>query len=58
MNKKTFNLDLPVSMQNETHNNLPILFGKKTKKVEVIKPLTHIENDTGKTRHYTPAAQE
>jgi hypothetical protein len=38
--------------------NLPVLFGKKSKKISIIKPLTHIDNDTGKTRHYTPAAQE
>lgn len=38
-------------------NNLPILFNKKKKKV-VIKPLNYISNDTGKSRHFTPAAQE
>jgi len=38
-------------------NNSPILFNKKMKKL-VIKPLKHIYSDTGKTRHYTPAAQE
>lgn len=43
---------------NITTQNLPILFGKKSKKISVIKPLTHVGNDTGKTRHYTPAAQE
>lgn len=37
--------------------NTPILFNKKTKKL-VLKPLKHIYSDTGKTRHYTPAAQE
>ena len=53
--------------RSETHNNipteiatsnLPVLFGKKSKKINIIKPLTHIGNDTGKARHYTPAAQE
>jgi len=37
--------------------NSPVLFNKKMKKL-VIKPLKHIYSDTGKTRHYTPAAQE
>lgn len=40
------------------NNNLPVLFSKKSQKTSIIKPLTHINNDTGKTRHYTPAAQE
>lgn len=44
--------------QNETYNNLPILFNKKSKKINIIKPLTYIESDTGNTRHFTPAAQE
>jgi len=38
-------------------NNTPLLLQKKTKNI-VIKPLTCIHSDTGKTRHYTPAAQE
>jgi hypothetical protein len=38
-------------------NNTPVLFTKKIKKT-VNKPLTYIINDTGKTRHFTPAAQE
>jgi hypothetical protein len=37
--------------------NTPILFNKKSKNI-VIKPLTYIRSDTGKTRHFTPAAQE
>jgi len=37
--------------------NSPILFNKKIKKLAV-KPLKHIYSDTGKPRHYTPAAQE
>jgi len=37
--------------------NSPVLFNKKMKKL-VFKPLKHIYSDTGKTRHYTPAAQE
>lgn len=38
-------------------NNTPLLFKKKSKNI-VIKPLTYIRSDTGKTRHFTPAAQE
>jgi hypothetical protein len=37
--------------------NTPKLFNNKIKKI-VNKPLTYIKNDTGKTRHFTPAAQE
>lgn len=48
----------PMHKSNETYINLPMLFTKKSKKISIIKPLTHINNDTGKTRHYTPAAQE
>jgi hypothetical protein len=44
--------------QTSYSSNLPLLFGKKSKKISIVKPLTHINNDTGKTRHYTPAAQE
>jgi hypothetical protein len=40
-----------------TKNNTPVLFTKKIKKF-VIKPLKHIYSDTGRTRHFTPAAQE
>lgn len=44
--------------ENENLNNLPVLFNKKVKTVKVVKPLIHIESDSGKPRHYTPAAQE
>lgn len=37
--------------------NTPLLFEKKSKNI-VIKPLTYIRSDTGKTKHFTPAAQE
>ena len=37
--------------------NKPTIFTKK-RKIVVIKPLTYINSDTGKTRHFTPAAQE
>jgi hypothetical protein len=38
-------------------NNTPLLLKKKSKNI-VIKPLTYIRNDSGKIRHFTPAAQE
>jgi hypothetical protein len=38
-------------------NNTPLLLKKKTKNI-IIKPLTYIRNDTGKSRHFTPATQE
>lgn len=44
--------------ENEILSNLPVLFSKKVKTVKVVKPLIHIESDSGKPRHYTPAAQE
>lgn len=44
--------------ENETLSNLPVLFNKKIKTVKLVKPLIHIESDSGKPRHYTPAAQE
>jgi hypothetical protein len=37
--------------------SLPVLFNKKRKEI-VIKPLTYVRSDTGKTRHFTPAVQE
>jgi FtsZ-interacting cell division protein YlmF len=37
--------------------NKPTIFTKKSK-IVVVKPLTYINSDTGKTRHFTPAAQE
>ena len=55
---------LPLIFTNDNNNtsceakNSPVLFTKKIKTIKLVKPLTHIESDTGKTRHYTPAAQE
>jgi hypothetical protein len=40
-----------------TKYNTSLLLKKKSKKV-VPMPLTDIRNDTGKSRHFTPAAQE
>lgn len=37
--------------------NKPAIFNKKSN-IVVSKPLTYIVSDTGKTRHFTPAAQE
>jgi len=42
---------------NKINTNKPTLFNKKSN-IVISKPLTHIESDTGKTRHFTPAAQE
>jgi hypothetical protein len=41
----------------EITKNTPILFNRKSKKI-ITKPLIYIKNDTGFTRHFTPAAQE
>lgn len=43
--------------ENNYEQNLPILFDKKSK-ISRSKELSYIKSDTGKTRHYTPAAQE
>jgi Mitochondrial ribosomal protein (VAR1) len=50
-------LKLSNALVGEAEKNTPILFNKKMKKL-VVKPLNHIYSDTGKTRHFTPAAQE
>jgi hypothetical protein len=42
---------------NNIEDNTPLLLRKKSKKI-VTKSLTYIRSDTGKTRHFTPAAQE
>ena len=51
---KSFSKELNISTVN---NNTPILFNKKSKKI-LVKPLKYIRSDTGKSRHFTPAAQE
>jgi hypothetical protein len=55
-NKKT---QLPVNQFKNLRieNNTPVILKKKSKNI-VSKPLTYIYSDTGKTRHFTPAAQE
>jgi len=45
-------------LKRENLINLPLLFSKKVKTIKVIKPLIHIESDSGKAKHYTPASQE
>jgi flagellar biosynthesis regulator FlaF len=46
-----------LKINNIENDNTPLLLRKKSKK-RVIKSLTHIRSDTGKIRHFTPAAQE
>jgi hypothetical protein len=50
-------LPLKKLIKHNLENNTPLLLKKKTKNI-IIKPLTYIRNDTGKSRHFTPAAQE
>jgi len=45
------------SIKTPINFNTPEIFNKKINKVNN-KPLEYITNDTGKTRHYPPAAQE
>ncbi len=55
-NKKSL-LSFNESKSFNVKKNTPLLFNKKSKNI-VIKPLTYIRSDTGKARHFTPAAQE
>jgi hypothetical protein len=48
---------LKVSPYSNLNKNLPTLFKIKSK-TTISKPLHYIKNDTGKVRHFTPAAQE
>jgi hypothetical protein len=57
MEKKKTQLSFNEKKRFNVENNTPLLFKKKSKNI-VIKPLTYIRSDTGKTRHFTPAAQE
>jgi hypothetical protein len=57
MKKKKTQLSFNEKKRFNVENNTPLLFKKKSKNI-VIKPLTYIRSDTGKTRHFTPAAQE
>jgi hypothetical protein len=54
MNKELYNKNYDFNIKKNTP---PKLFNNKKKNI-VNKPLTYINNDTGKTRHFTPAAQE
>jgi Mitochondrial ribosomal protein (VAR1) len=49
--------DTTYNNHEEIKFNVPVLFNNKNKK-NIVNKLTHVYNDTGKTRHYTPAAQE
>lgn len=57
MNNKKTELYFDESKSFNEETNTPLLFNKKSKNI-IIKPLTYIRSDTGKTRHFTPAAQE
>lgn len=46
-----------MSIYPKIEQNIPVLFQQKSKKI-ITKSLTHINNDTGKSRHFTPASQE
>lgn len=48
----------PKIINNHVNDNKPVLFKSKIKKVILRKNLKVIKNDTGRTRHYTPASQE
>ena len=58
MNKKFAQAVDTSKPENKNLSNLPVLFSKKLKAIKTVKPLIHIESDSGKPRHYTPAAQE
>jgi hypothetical protein len=53
LNKELYNKNYDFNVK----KNTPKLFNNKIKKI-VNKSLTYINNDTGKIRHFTPAAQE
>lgn len=58
--KNTKGRDIKIKEDKIRNNEIstsPDIFLKKLKKYSV-KNLTHVTNDTGETRHYTPAAQE
>lgn len=58
MNKLKTNINInEFAITNLNNNNIPVLFNLKSK-AAITKPLSYIKSDTGKTRHYTPAAQE
>lgn len=48
---------IPNTFLKVENNNIPTLFNIKSK-ISTVKPLRYIKSDTGKTRHFTPAAQE
>ena len=57
MNKIKLPLNQDKNLNSE--NNTPVLFQLHSKNNKITsKPLTYIISDTGKMRHFTPAAQE
>jgi hypothetical protein len=57
MNNLKTNIINKSATSNLNNNNIPVLFNIKSK-AAVSKPLNYIKSDTGKTKHFTPAAQE
>ena len=57
MNKLKTNIIVKEYENTDLNKNIPMLFSIKSK-ITTSKPLSYIKNDTGVTRHYTPAAQE
>ena len=55
MNNKDFSNE---TQYKDLNKNIPVLFNKKIKKITPRKELNIVINDTGRTRHFTPAAQE
>lgn len=49
--------NIPLKVNTPTFFNTPIIFDKKINKFN-LKHLQYVTNDTGKTRHYPPGAQE
>ena len=55
MNNKQ--LEIKNRFNENSFKNTSLLFNKKSKQI-ILKPLTYIKSDTGKMKHFTPAAQE
>jgi hypothetical protein len=58
MNKKKLDITLFQPKFLNSEENKPIIFSKKVNNNPKVIPLNIISSDTGKTRHFTPAAQE
>jgi hypothetical protein len=57
MNRKNNLNSSSTTFTENSNKSVPVLFNKKIKKL-LVKPVKHIYSDTGKSRHFTPAAQE